>query len=346
MNHYRAPLAGMIDWSRQRPFTTKVLAGLAVVFSIVILWRTVEESTMLAVSDDTTNPFHDLYIDRRNNDNTSGTIPCQETFYQPFLVGCPADCRPYRTSDTNVTTTNEPMYRLSFVWYLGQPRLQLHPPSPEPDSYYDMGKNYQSCSSAFVDAFGRASDQLESALLQQQQQQQEHSSNNYSDLVVTTQARMHLTLAYLCCLTLEEAYHVREIMQRFIHDNNKVFHIPNVRFERVECWKERFNSITHIIVVDNASQQRLLILLQRLERAIQQEGIAVSIPRQSQMPFHVTLLGVRRGEKYSTDPPNDIEPIRPVSYQALQDVWPPNGVSFDIQHLPKYSWQPVLQAVI
>jgi hypothetical protein len=305
-------------------------------FGTVIRKATTTEATTDAA---TTNPFQNLY---RHNTTTQ----CQETIYQPFLVGCPVDCRPYRSEQLPANTKNETTlyYRLTMEWYLGQPRLNLHPPLPRPNTFYDMGYNYE-CPTEFVDAFGRASDHLEDALLKQQQQQRD------SNLTIKTQTRMHISLAYLCCLRLEEAYHVQEIMQEFIHSNDDAFHIPNVNFERIECWKERFNSITHIIVVDNASQHALLKLLHRLELVVLQANISVPISRQIQMPFHSTLLGVQLGNKtYSTDPRHNIDPILPLSFQTVQEInrnlWPTHGVAFDIRHRPKYSAKPRLQAPI
>jgi hypothetical protein len=333
-------LSRMRDWSRRRPRTTSYLATIVLSIAMLAVWS---RRGMRPAADDHNNPFRGLY---RND------TQCQETVYQPFLVGCPVDCRPYRTKKNDddlpfANSKNESVYyRLTLEWYLGQAKLERHPPLPKPNTYYDKGKNYQ-CSNEFVDAFGMASDRLETALLQHQQQQQ----SLYADLTVKPQTRMHLSLAYLCCLTLEEAYHVREILQEFVHNaKHTTFRIPNVNFVRIECWKERFNSITHIIVVDNASQRRLLRLLQTLEEQIRQAGIPVPIARTTQMPFHSTLLGVQLGDKYSTDPQHNIDPILPVSYQALQaihrDIWPTNGIAFDIAHLPKYSNQPLLQAAI
>jgi 2'-5' RNA ligase len=320
----------MRDWSRRRPRTTSILAIILSIAVMLALWR----GMMRPAADNHDNPFRSLY---RNDTATQ----CQETIYQPFLVGCPVDCRPYRKNSTDLPSANnqnETMYyRLTLEWYLGQAKLELHPPLPQPNTYYDMGKNYQ-CSNEFVDAFGRASDRLETAL-----------SHDADHLTFKPQTRMHISLAYLCCLTLAEAYHVREILQEFVHAQT-TFRIPNVNFVRIECWKERFNSITHVIVVDNASQQRLLRLLQKLEEQIQQAGIPVPIARTTQMPFHSTLLGVQIGDKYSTDPQHNIDPIVPISFQALQDInrdiWPKNGIAFDITHLPKYSKEPLLQAAI
>jgi hypothetical protein len=335
-------LSRMRDWSRRRPCTTSFLATIILSIAMLAVWS----RGMRPAADH--NPFAGLYR------NDTETTQCQETVYQPFLVGCPVDCRPYRNkndddlpfANNNKNESSTLYYRLTLEWYFGQTKLERHPPLPRPNEYYDMGKNYQ-CSNEFVDAFGMASDRLETALLQHQQQQQ----SLYADLNVKPQTRMHLSLAYLCCLTLEEAYHVREILQEFVHNaQHTTFRIPNVNFVRIECWKERFNSITHIIVVDNASQRRLLRLLATLEKQIRQAGIPIPIARTTQMPFHATLLGVQLGDKYSTDPQHNIDPILPVSYQALQaihrDIWPTNGIAFDIAHLPKYSNQPLLQAAI
>ena len=295
---------------RQQPAVVLATLVMVVLLALTMFLSIRQRSTTIV------DPFADLY---RNDTQTQ----CQETRYQPFLVGCPVECHSYRPD----MKEDEPMYRLTLEWYLGQPKLSLHPPLPGPDTYYEMGYNYE-CPMDFVDAFGKASDALEAALLKQA----------YPDLNVKTQARMHVSLAYLCCLRLEEAYHVREIMEEWVHTTS--FDVPSVTFERIECWKERFNSITHIIVVDSKSQQRLLSLLQLLEDQLHAANIPVPIARQTQMPFHSTLLGVHMGSKFSLDPNHSIDPILPVSFATLKsinrDVWPAKGVTFDIQYRPKF----------
>jgi hypothetical protein len=303
-------------------------------FAIVLFWKSGGQQKRHNYA----NPFEDLY----NNKDSKGK--CQETVYQPFLVGCPSTCDDFRTDLPPSVLNIEPMYRLTIEWYFGQPKLELHPP-PQPitGTYYEMGYNYQSCSLDFVNVFGRASDYLEKELLKQQ-------SLYYPDMNIKTQARMHMSLGYLCCLRLEEAYHVQEIMEEFLHDKATFFHVTDVTFERVECWKERFNSITHIVVVDNASQVRLLALLNQLEQKIQAAKIPLTISRLTQMPFHATLLGVQLGDKYSTDPIHIIDPVLSVSYETIQtinrELWPKDGVTFDIAHRPKYSRRPILQKAV
>jgi len=149
---------------------------------------------------------------------------------------------------------------------------------------------------------------------------------------------MHVSLAYFCCLRNEEAYHVREIMRRFIQERS--FYVPAVSFDRIECWKEAFNSITNIVVVDNASQQRLLAILNELIQEIEAEGIPITVSRLTQMLFHATLLAFRLGNVYSLEEKDNIDPMLQDTFETLQTInsqWTKVQQCFDIQHDPKFS---------
>jgi len=254
------------------------------------------------------NPFRNLY--------THPLDQCQETIFQPFVVGCPSSCADFRPDATEDT----PFYRVTLEWYFGQP--PTHNQTIPEGSYYSHGRNYQSHSGDLAQSFAQASDRLEASIQEQ-----------FVNATVKLQKRMHLTLVYLCCLQEQEAHHVREILPDFVH---RSFDIRGLSFDRIECWKEAHNSITTIIVVDPASQVRLLGVLHDLEKLLHAQGISLTVPRTQQMPFHVTLLGLRRGKQYSMKQEDSIDSWLDATATALRQLdWSPSCL--DLQHRPKFS---------
>jgi hypothetical protein len=73
--------------------------------------------------------------------------------------------------------------------------------------------------------------------------------------------------------------------------------VPNA-FDEVQCWHERRNSVTELIVADNDSHFRLMRAYDDdLVARIKAQGMPIEsgvVPRRLQMPFHVTLMGFHR----------------------------------------------------
>lgn len=248
---------------------------------------------------------------------------CQKTVFHPFRVGCPQQCA--RTQNAINATHNESFYRMSIEWYFGQPQHFDHLPT-----YYSKGINYQ-CPSMLIDNFINASDRLVS-----------EAQARIPRLQTKRQRRVHMSLMYMCCLRPNETDWAREIMYQWVLDR-RPFDLT-VRFDKLECWHERLNSVTNIIVTDAPSQQRLMSLNHDLRDRFVQEGIPVEVPREDQMPFHITLAGVQLGQGegtaeddisgYLKDIYNIVEPIS----KEYGDTWAgPNPLR--IQHDPRFSTQ-------
>jgi hypothetical protein len=212
---------------------------------------------------------------------------CQKTSIFPFRVGCPNSCANWR-SDVAVDSP-EIFYRTNIAWYFGQPAA-YSPASahvgPKSQTAYDKGINFQ-CPYALAEHFVDASTDLAERV-----QARIPDTNTRTRLRVTHQQRMHLSLAYLCCLRANETDWVREIMHQWVMDTRPfdVF----VTFDQVQCWHEASNSVTEIILVDAASQRKLTTLNHDLVRRLEAFGIPVSVPHEMQMPFHMTLQGFHR----------------------------------------------------
>lgn len=223
---------------------------------------------------------------------------CQKTAVFPFRVGCPKEC-------SRAISIDEPMYRMSMAWYFAKP--------DQPEGIaYDKGVNYQ-CPKPFVENFRSASSMMTSI------------QTTSPDLNLALQDRMHVSLSYLCCLRRNETGWAREIMYRWVLENQP-FNFQ-LKFEKVQCWHERHNSVTVIIIADDATQRTLMKLNQDLEhQLLKQKGIATEIHRSQQMPFHMTLFGVYRGAKGNftgvdfLPPEDDIRPDIPNIYQLVTNV--------------------------
>ena len=106
---------------------------------------------------------------------------------------------------------------------------------------------------------------------------------------------MHLSLAYFCCIREDEFHLLKQTMYEWTMEVAP-FDIP-ISFDEVQCWHERHNSITELIVADNDSQFRLMRVYEDLVARIEgRAGIPIEsvVPRSLQMPFHVTLMGFHR----------------------------------------------------
>lgn len=248
---------------------------------------------------------------------------CQRTLIQPFRMGCPATCK-------RAVDANETMYRMHAAWYFGQ--AQLFPESELPIAY-EMGINYQAPRvyiQNFLDAAKDVTDASESLLP--------------SNITVASQKDIHMSMAYLCCLRKNETYWVREIMNNWVLQR-RPFRFP-VQFNKLECWHERFNSVTNIMVGTEATQQVVMKYVHELYNAIEKHGIHMEISREQQMPIHVTLVGLQYGEgEQADDPQFDIRPqldaihniVSPIS-KAYGASWTGRGSNgMTVSHDPRIS---------
>jgi hypothetical protein len=137
----------------------------------------------------------------------------------------------------------------------------------------------------------------------------------------------------------------------------------DVQFDRLECWDERQNSVTLIIVANEATQRTLLRMNKDLQRTLWVEkGIATEVPRTQQMAFHMTLAEVFRDDKASlerapeardddislTDPTNDIRPnlaeiyAKVSNYSRMMGKQWTGGERMQIRHAPCFTFEGTL----
>ena len=250
---------------------------------------------------------------------------CQKTLHFPFRVGCPADCTPYSGFPEG--------RRLTMQWYFGEPikyepKLSLE----QQVSYYNRGRNFQ-CPKEFVGTFQKANRDAVA---------RGNRTIPAPDLRFHLQKSMHLSLVYLCCLTKEQSEKAQGILLDMIdHWTASV----TVRFDQVQCWHETPSSVTNIVKVDDESQCKLFQLLRIITGRLKAEGIPVWIPREDQMPFHVTLVGMRLGKNVESCLPHyNISSTIPAIYSIMQQIsndyqweWNPRNKGMTIDRKPRMS---------
>jgi hypothetical protein len=158
---------------------------------------------------------------------------------------------------------------MSMAWYLGMPDM-------EEGTAYDYGINYQ-CPVEFVNNFRKSASEL--ATIQP-----------VRGVQVDYQSSMHLSLNYLCCLRKNETDWVRELLNQWRLENYP--YSVSVKFDRLQCWHERKNSVTTIIITDEQSQQALLKLSDDIEKKLWEKGIPSEVHRTDQYVYRSVTIRI------------------------------------------------------
>jgi len=111
---------------------------------------------------------------------------------------------------------------------------------------------------------------------------------------VTKQRQMHVSLAYVCCVTADEWPRMFAALTDWTTNatQRRAFDF-DVTFNRVEPWRESNVSISNIVVLDTPSQRQVSRLYDELVQHLHALGLPNPVGRQHQMPFHATLVGFK-----------------------------------------------------
>jgi 2'-5' RNA ligase len=276
-----------------------------------------------------------------------GRAEPQRTLHFPFRTGCPHDCGAYRHVESSrfgsILNDEQDFYRVTVEWYFGEPEKYMPTvdwKAQRNSSSYKLGINFQ-CTESFVRTFQAASRDLHD-------QATKFLSTPSQPTTIHPQRRMHVSLSYLCCLNSEEAKRAIAAIDDW---TGRAKFDMELRFDEIQAWHESPNSVTTIVLVDEASQQTLMRINHDLNQHLHRFDIPIAIQREDQMPFHATVAGFRYGSNgESYDPTLNIEPqlstiynfVHQVSQQYLIAWNGPNGKGIRIQHKPKRSSQPSL----
>ena len=131
-------------------------------------------------------------------------------------------------------------------------------------------------------------------------------------------------------------------MQQWILDNY-LFDFT-VQFDKLQCWKERHNAITNLVVADDQSQRVLMQMNHNLRDKLRKKGIPVVVNRESQMPFHMTLTGLMLGNQTESMAEEDnISPHLPATYDMVSNISRQMGTHWAgthrmrIRHVPQFT---------
>lgn len=290
---------------------------------------------------------------------------CEKTLVFPFRVGCPSSCDNYlnasskstslyksasQSKDPSTQRQREPLpyyYRIHMAWDFGKV-LWYDPQQHENETEHP--RRFRAPLS-MVRRFVQSSDRLTAQVQRQAKKLGLNATQDDSplqeQLFIKPQTKMHLSLAYFCCIPEEDAVPVQFAMQDWIASRTRREVLssqgaPKLGFESLRCWKERFDSITNIIVADKTSQGYLMTLYLDLVNFVQKAVPSYNpmiVPRQDQMPFHVTLSGVHYGDIYGG---NSIDPLLPVMAKITQEItqetdWQSEMSNVPLNYLPYVS---------
>ena len=203
---------------------------------------------------------------------------CRRTRFMPFLAGCPKSC-----ADLRPDKPREHFYKTAVIWRLGRLKEIHNATAAAALTDTAMAQRF-TADPAYIHAFAGAEETLT------ENQAQESEAFGLGPLSLSQQRNVHMSLAYLCCLTSTETATIKEVVGRWLQQMDVDFQAV---FDRVECWQERVDSITNIIVANEATQRTVMKLYQSLLRSIEDAGVPQPVQRDDQMPFHMTLLGLR-----------------------------------------------------
>ena len=179
----------------------------------------------------------------------------------PFIAGCPKSC-----ADLRPDKPEDRFYKTAVIWRLGRLKEIHNATAAAALTDSTMSQRF-TADPAYIRAFAAAEQSLT------EKQALESRALGLGPLSLSQQRNVHMSLAYLCCLTSTEISTVHEVVGRWLQ-------------------QERVNSITNIIVADEATQRTVMKLYQSLLRSIEDAGVPQPVQRDDQMPFHMTLLGL------------------------------------------------------
>jgi hypothetical protein len=93
-----------------------------------------------------------------------------------------------------------------------------------------------------------------------------------------------------------------------------------VTFNKLECWQERYNSITNITVGDAETQRTVMMFAHDLYQYLEHCYIPMEISWEQQMPIHMTLAGLYRGTGEGQVPHDNIEPSLSVVHSIVRQI--------------------------
>jgi len=252
--------------------------------------------------------------EREGWDEPPANGTCRVTKFMPFKIGCPISCCHYRQDPA--VDQSPPMYRFGLVWDFGRLFPEMHDYDALTQAFSKPRlEDALNLTAATIRTFAEAENLL--------------TSRVPSDLKPKVQTYAHLALSYLCCLTKDEATEAADFAREWIQRQRRQRASVPFHFDRLECWKERIDSVTNILVADPVAQRTLKLVEADLREhlAAARGGLLRSVfettpTRHEQMPYHVTLLGLaaQRDNNLEASQPGNVSNFIPDIAHAVDQV--------------------------
>lgn len=207
----------------------------------------------------------------------SSTSQCERTTVFPMQLGCPIDCVSSRGR------TAGPFFTLTVEWNFGK----LKPIRSEHQELPNLVQGGSS-NTRFVDRFLR----LESDLTA-------HVKRSTEAVVRKLQKDLHISLAYLCCLTGDEE---RMASQGILRWHNSTKTNIELTLDGVRCYHIRPDFVTVVWELGESSETKLHDINEDLANYVRTLGIPVLISHKDQLPFHSTIVGFTTADAQPVDP--------------------------------------------
>mmetsp|Transcript_20986 Transcript_20986/g.83671 ORF Transcript_20986/g.83671 Transcript_20986/m.83671 type:complete len:352 (-) Transcript_20986:406-1461(-) len=269
-------------------------------FCFLVLWSLRRSDSIPPLEHPKPNPTAGLVWPREGWDAPPPAGKCRRTKFFPFKIGCPISCCGYRPEAEH--DPQQPFYRFSILWDFGALFPEMHNASELASmSDADLAERLN-CTPAMARAFATSESVLTSKL--------PFAINK--TVKFKPQLFLHMALSYFCCLKLAEAQQAVAALQNRGIQAELLSPPVAFRFSRLECWRERIDSVTNILIADNATQRQLLSTHHEVKQFLRREVPSLtpaldSMPlREEQMPFHVTVLGLSASRLSPKDPIGNI----------------------------------------
>lgn len=216
---------------------------------------------------------------------------CRRTRIFPFHEGCPS-LQHCRSRWSGVPPTAK-LFGMPVWWRLGALDGLHDAAAIGATSNNELRKDFH-VEPHFVRDFVRLEDELGFAV--NETLAQSHQTKALRELVSTD---LFVALGYLCCVEEGEIDLSRNVLQRWVNTYN--FKIA-LHFNHLECWHDRKHAVSSMLVADEASQRRLMIVYEAMSVALTGGAVPVIKSREMIIPFHFSLLGFRTHDNSTIEP--------------------------------------------
>lgn len=216
---------------------------------------------------------------------------CRRTRIFPFHEGCPSldHCR----SRWSGVPPNVALFGMPVWWRLGSLDGLHDPAAIGATTNIELRKEFH-VEPKFVRDFVRLEDELGFKLNELMA-----TNGHKGALTKLPTGDLFVSLGYLCCVEEHEIELSHAVLKRWVNHYN--FHVP-LHFSHLECWHDRPNAISTMLVADEASQRRLKHIYDAMSASLTGGAVPVVKSEEMMVPFHFSLVGYRTADNSTISP--------------------------------------------